>query len=138
VSMVSTAAAVVDPFFIGGIPNYVVIWGCTNDIALGGQTAAQCYTNMTTYIAARHAVGWKVIAVPPLSRTTSDNAQADLRALVAANSAGADVVVTLPPSMASLGAFRNTLLFVSGGIHPTNFGNALIKDAIAAGLNSLR
>lgn len=137
-SMVTTAATTVDPFFVAGVSNYVVIWGCTNDIALASQTPAQCYTNMTTYIAARHAAGWKVIAVPPLSRTGFDNLEADLRLLVMANTAGADAVVQLPYSIASLGAFRNSLLFVSGGIHPTMLGNSIIKDAISAAINSLR
>ena len=137
-SMLTTGTSVVDPLFVGGIKNIDVIWGCTNDIALDSRTPAQCNTDLTSYITARHAAGWKVVLVQTLSRGTTDTLMQYLNNLTASGT-GADEVVTLNHALTGTGAYANLTLFQSNQVHPTQFAqSSLIAPAISAAINALR
>jgi len=141
-SMLSIGTSVVDTLFIPGIKNIVVLWGGTNDIAIASRTPAQVYTDMTTFVTARHAAGWKVAVIPPLSRqcTTSpatDNKEQQLATLVNANTAGADAVVVLPLSLINTCASTNTNFFSSDQIHLTQIAHVeVVARAVSAALSN--
>lgn len=119
-TMLSTGTSVVDPLFKSGIKNILVIWGCSNDLALDSRTAAQCYADLQTYVSARHTTGWKVIVVTLLSRTGSADApMQQFNELLLANSSFADALVTLPVGLIGTHAYSNATLFSADGIHPT-------------------
>jgi hypothetical protein len=123
-SMLTTGTSVVDTLFISGSKNIVVLFAGTNDIFTASRTPAQVYTDLTTYVTARHAVGWKVVVVPCLSRISStapvtDSNNAIYTSLIVANTAGADAVVVLPIYLTAVGASQNTILFNTDQIHPT-------------------
>ncbi len=137
-SMLTTGTSVVDPLYVGGIKNIDVIWGCTNDIALDSRTPAQCTADLTSYIAARHAAGWKVVLVQALSRGTNDTLMQYLNSLTASGT-GADEVVTLNHALTGTGAYANLTFFQNNQVHPTQFAqSSLIAPAISAGINALR
>lgn len=122
-TMLSTGTSVVDTLLVAGAKNIVVLVGpCTNDIANGARTVAQCTSDITTYVAARKAAGWKVVVSPTLSRgasATNDEKIITVSNFVQANSFAADAIVTLPISLVSMGGFANTTLFNVDQIHPT-------------------
>jgi chitobiase/beta-hexosaminidase-like protein len=136
-SMTTIAPTSVDPLFNAALnSNVVVIWGGTNDIALGGSTAAQVYSALQTYVAARLAVGFKVVVVPMLSRVTIDATVQTFNALLAATPLG-NAVVTLPSTLVGTGAYASTMYFVDG-VHPTQFAaTTIIAPAISAAINGL-
>jgi hypothetical protein len=126
-SMLTTGTTAVDPLYVPGVKNIVVIWGGTNDIA-NGQTPAQVLTNLTTYVAARHAVGWKVAVIQTLSRISTINPLVDraisvYNAGVLSNTAGADLVIPMPPAVALPGSSANTILFNADQTHPTQLSH---------------
>jgi lysophospholipase L1-like esterase len=136
-TMIATGTSVVDPMFVSGIPNLVVIWGCTNDIAIGGRTPAQCITDMTTYVANRHAAGWKVLVVPALSRNIAGDPSLQILNQ-SLNTVGADGVVALPPSLVNTTSWNDTQLFQSDGIHPSELASDdVIANAISAAINQV-
>lgn len=123
-SMVATGTSVIDPLFAVGLKNIVVLFTANNDLAVGGQTPAQVITSMTTYVANRHAAGWKVLVVPSISRTATTNAALDqqevtLAQLILANPMGADAVIKLPINLTSAGTSANPNLYNSDQVHPT-------------------
>jgi hypothetical protein len=135
-TMLANAAADVDPLYVSGVGNICVIWGGTNDIA-DGATAIATYANLTSYIAARHVVGWKVITITMLSRVSVSNTA--YNALILANTAGADAVVNLSGEpLGSPTDYSNTTYFQVGGIHPTTLSvDTIIAPAINTAINSL-
>ena len=106
-----------DPFFASG-QQAVIIWAGTNT---GGLTAAQTWSKLSDYAAARKVVGWKVIVVTMLSRVAEDTYKNTLNALIRANWLGTfdalfDIAVI--PVLGADGAYANTNYFIDG-VHPT-------------------
>jgi len=135
-TMLATGTSVVDALYVSGIKNVVVICAGTNDLSNGVSVSAT-YTALTTYIANRHAAGWKVVVMPVLSCHIYDTLHQALNTLILANSAGADAVVSLPPSLTATGAYSNTAFF-SDGIHPTQSAViTIIAPAVSAAIGTL-
>lgn len=51
--------------------NVLLIWACTNDLAVSGTDGAACYSAYAAYSDARRARGWKVVAFTILPRTAA-------------------------------------------------------------------
>jgi hypothetical protein len=139
-SMLTTGTSVVDTLYnsTSGVKNICVIFAGTNDIYTASRTPTQVYTDLTTYITARHSVGWKVVVVPALSRiatsgVATDSSEAQYSALIQANTAGADAVVTLPIYLIGVGASQNTILFNTDQVHPTEITHI---EILARALNA--
>ncbi len=96
-TLVSQAASRVDPLLVSGEANKLYVFAGTNDIALGGATAAATYSSLTTYTTARQSAGWTVVWITPLPRGADDSATQtaikDYRDLMLAGAAGAGVSV---------------------------------------------
>lgn len=121
-TMLANAPTAVDPLYTHGVKDLVVIWGGTNDLD-DGSTVASVYANLTSYVAARHAVGWKVIVPTMLSRIGLDTQKNAFNALILANSAGADGIADFTGTpLGCDGCYANTTWFQSDGVHPTALG----------------
>lgn len=121
-TMLANAPTDVDPLHAPNGNNIVIIWGGTNDITLGA-TPAATYANLTSYIEARHAIGWKVIAVTMLSRFQQEAGKNAYNALILANSAGADGIADFTATPLGIdGGWANPVYFQADGVHPTSFG----------------
>lgn len=133
------AATNVDPLFITGAQNICSVWLGTNDIASNGTTPAATYALLTSYIAARHAKGFKVITATMLSRTGFETQKNAYNALILANTAGADAVVDFTGTVLGCdGCASNTTWFLAGGIHPNQQGvNVVEVPLFQAAINSL-
>jgi len=120
----ATLTSVINPLFVAGKKNILVAsFICTNDLANGGRTTAQCLTDLTTYVTTAHAQGWKVIVIPEISRSATLVPATDVKVgimstLEVANSAGADAVVVLPISVTATGSSQDTWLFNADQVHP--------------------
>jgi hypothetical protein len=141
-SMITTGTTVIDPLFQAGKQNIDIIWGCTNDMSAGGRTPAQCDADLGTYIAARHASGWKVILVQTLSRGDSSDAN-DTKMQVlnqlTASGTGADEVVTLPLALTGTGGWANANLFQPDKVHGTQqMMTSFIARAVSAAIDALQ
>jgi len=121
-TMLANAPTVVDPRFTSAHPSVDTVWGGTNDIA-SGATVAATYANMVSYVAARHAVGWKVIVPTMLSRVGLDVQKNAYNALILANTAGADAIADFTGTpLGCDGCYTNSTWFQADGIHPTQAG----------------
>jgi hypothetical protein len=146
-AMVTAAPTVVDPHYDPSKPfNWVVVWCGTNDI-VAGETAADIYTDLTTYIAARQAVGWQVMVCTIIDRgLTGDDAgfdttRASLNTLINANTAGADAVVDLfDDARFDAGSSTDTAIYNADQIHLTGTnitgGYAGIAELIGIALDA--
>lgn len=150
--MITTGVNNVDPLF-GNNFRRMIGWGGTNDLAIGGDSAATLYANMVTYATARKAAGWKVILIGILprgagaggsfeTRRTSVNAslRADFSSATAftnirTGAAYADYFIDIEGD-ADLGQSGDELnpTFYTDEIHLTNAGYAIIA---AYALNAL-
>jgi hypothetical protein len=141
-SMITTGTTVIDPLFQAGKQNIDIIWGCTNDMSAGGRTPAQCDADLGTYIAARHASGWKVILVQTLSRGDSSDANdTKMQALnqLTASGTGADEVVTLPLALTGTSGWANANLFQPDKVHGTQqMMTSFIARAVSAAIDALQ
>lgn len=138
-TMLANAPANVDTRFNPALAkNVVVIWGGTNDIANAHQPV-DVYANLVSYVAARHAKGWKVVVVTMLSRVGWDMKKDDYDALILANTAGADVVVNMTPTPLGMdGGFANMRWFNPDEIHPvTNGVTTYEAPMISTAVNAL-
>lgn len=122
-TMLTNAPTAIDPLFTSKFSkNVVVIWGGTNDIA-NSQQPVDVYANLTSYIAARHAVGWKVIAVTMLSRVGWDAKKDQYNALILANTAKADGIADFSGTPLGVdNGYLNATWFQADEIHPTTLG----------------
>ncbi len=126
-TMLANAPTNVDPLYAPNGNNIVIIWGGTNDIALGA-TPAATYANLTSYVAARHAVGWKVIVATMLSRFQLETQKNTYNALILANTAGADGIADFSGTpLGGDGDWANPIYFQADGVHPTTFGVASVE-----------
>lgn len=139
VTCTTQAPVNIDTLYSHGLQhNVCFIWAGVNDLFAGGLTAAQVYADLQTYVAARHAVGWKVVVSPMLSNVNVDAKVQTFNALLAANSSFVDAVVTLPATLTGLGAYANATYFQADGIHPNQTSaTTIIAPAVSAAVNSL-
>jgi lysophospholipase L1-like esterase len=122
VQSLADAPSRVDPFFVAGLDNVVEIWCGTNDI-VNGATPAATYSTLSSYISARHAVGWKVIVATMLSRVGLDTQKDAYNALILANSGGADGIANFTGTLLGCdGCYADSTWFQADGIHPTQLG----------------
>lgn len=148
-TMVANAAANIDPLIVGGVTNVVVIWGGTNDFALGGATVATVYANLQTYCNARKAAGWnKVLVITTVSRFgnnpgtghTNDFDIAAYNTLIRANwptFADGLIDVAANANLGGLGAYANTTYFLADQVHPNYFSdNTIITPLANTGVNT--
>lgn len=141
--MNSDAAAQIDVRYINitGVKNICIAWEGINSYVNGGDTAAQAYSALGVYIAARQAAGFKVVVATTLdSQGVADPTgfaafRAAYNPLVLANSAGADAVVDLAAD-SRLSDSTNTTYFDSDKIHCNDTGYqvvaSLLYPAVAA------
>lgn len=133
------AATNVDPLFITGAQNICVVWLGTNDIEGNGTSPADTYTLLSSYIAARHAKGFKVITATMLSRGGFETQKNAYNALILANTAGADAIVDFTGTVLGCdGCSSNLTYFMAGALHPNQTGvNTVEVPLFQAGINSL-
>lgn len=116
--------------FQPGQKNVVYMQCGTNNIA-GGQTAAQTYTALTSYITSAHAAGFTIIVATMFSRENPTGLEASrvaYNALIRANTAGADAVVDFDSTaLGCNGCANNTIYFNSDKIHPNNTGEINVE-----------
>lgn len=116
------------PFYRGNPHDTVSIWCGTNDLAGTGATPAQVYANLTAYVQAAHATGFKVIIATMISRAGFDALKNQLNALILANTAGADYVVDFTQTPLGIdGGYANPLYFTGDEIHPSLFSRQTIE-----------
>src|SRR5262249_38912334 len=109
------------------------------DIAGTGATPAQTYANLSAYIAAAHATGFKVITATMLSRVGLDSQKNAYNTLILANSAGADFVVNFTGTpLGCDGCYANTTYFTGDQIHPQFFSRQTIEaPAFQSAVNTI-
>lgn len=138
-TMLANAPASVDTRFNPAIANnIVVIWGGSNDIANAHQPV-DVYANMVSYVAARHAKGWKVIVVTMIARVGWDQKKNALNALIIANTAGADAIVDMSNTPIGVDSgYLSTRWFNPDEIHPVTDAVVIYEaPMISAGINSV-
>lgn len=93
------------------------------------------YANLTAYIAAAHATGFKVITATMASRSCCDVQKDVLNPLILANTGGtfgaagvADYIVDFTGTpLGCDGCYANTTYFTGDQIHPTMFSRQTIE-----------
>jgi hypothetical protein len=137
-TMLANAPANIDRLYVTGQKNVVVIWGGTNDFFFG-TSVSTVYADMTSYVAARHAVGWKVIVPTMLSRAGEETQKNSYNALILANSAGADGIADFTGTpLGCDGCSTNATWFNSDKLHPTEAGVTTYEaPIIGAAINAL-
>lgn len=114
-------------FYRGNPHDTVSIWASTNDVA-SGSTPSQAYANLTSYIRAAHATGFKVITATMISRVGQDANKNALNTLILANTAGADFIVDFTGTpLGCDGCYANTTYFTGDEIHPSLFSRQTIE-----------
>ena len=147
-TMSSLALTATDPYFGtgGNRGNVAVGIEITNDVAVGGASAATAYANIQAYCAARRAFGWKVIITTFLSRSdagvsgTFNTIRATVNANIQANwPTFADGLAdwASDPIMGINGAETNPTYFLSGNLHPNAAGMAILAPYVTAAIKSL-
>jgi lysophospholipase L1-like esterase len=136
-TQVSQAAATVDIYHDSNRPkNIVIAWGDGINSIIAGDTAAQAYAAMTTYIQARK-IRWKVIVSTTMKWSTetagNETTRLAYNALVIANSAGADAVVDMASNLDPTVEGP----YYSDGTHTTNAGYAIAAGLFKTALLSL-
>ena len=126
----AAAPTAVDPLYNAIARPIVIIWAGTNDIE-DGTTPAATYAIMANYVAARHAVGWKVIVATMLSREGLDTQKDEYNALILANTAGADGIADFSGTPLGIdNGWSNLTWFQSDGVHPTQGGINTYETAV--------
>lgn len=122
------------PYYRGNPHDTVSIWAGSNDIATGAAPAT-VYANLTAYIAAAHATGFKVITATMASRSCCDAQKDVLNPLILANTGGtqgaagvADFVVDFTGTpLGCDGCYANPTYFTGDQIHPSLFSRQTIE-----------
>jgi hypothetical protein len=154
--MITTAASVVDPAF-GNNTRRLVAWGGTNDVAVNFQTGATVYGNVTTYLNARSAAGWKTVVIGMMPRGAGAGAFFETQRTTINNSFRADfptataftnvftgttfpnavfVDIGADATLGPAGAELNTTYF-GDQIHLTNAGYAIVAAYVKNALTLL-
>lgn len=143
-TMITNAAANIDPLLHSGGTNICVVWAGVND-AGGGADAATIYNRVATYSAARRAAGWKVIVCTEIdAQDAARNAvgwhatiMPALNTQIVANWATfADGIARLDQQAGLMDA-TNTTYFNADKIHLIDAGSTLVAQTIAPVITSL-
>ena len=134
--VITQSALFTDPEYSALRPNNVVIMGEVVNDYHSGSNVATCIANLTSYVTARHAAGWKVVLCTPTpSSFFVDADRLSIRTSILGGATGADVVCDLgnPATvMGNASALANTSLYVDD-THPTSYGHSLLlPPALAA------
>ena len=122
--------------------NILEIFAGTNDNDGTNTSCTAIYGNMTSYVAAAHATGWKVIVGTMLPRNgwsgNQITEQGACNTLIRANSAGADAIADYAAD-ATMGVQANTTntAYYADGTHPTSLGYGYLAIIEAAAVNGL-
>lgn len=145
-TLLSNAAALVDPIVFKNPNAKLVIFAGTNDIWIGGSTAAQTLAFSNSYISARIAAGWKpgniIVATmlprynslqtPAVNASLEATRQTYISGVVAA-SAGQGVILARldqDPNIGQAGDSQNLTYYEPDQIHPNAAGVAIITSII--------
>lgn len=147
-TMVTQGAAQVDAAFDSRKSRmYVVLWAGTNDIAAGGRTAAQVWTDMQTWVTARRAAAAsasttiKVIGISMLPRGNFTAPQATERnsfnvSFLASGTTVFDAIVDTTAD-SRLQNSGDTTYFNADTIHLNNTGYTIITSLVKTKLDAL-
>lgn len=115
------------PYYRGNPHDTVSIWAGSNDIATGA-TPATVYGNITSYVHAAHATGFKILVATMASRVGFDTPKNALNTLILANTAGADGIVDFTGTpLGCDGCYANGTYFTGDQIHPSLFSRQTIE-----------
>jgi lysophospholipase L1-like esterase len=124
-------------------PHIVLVTFGTNDLTIGGRTAAQIYADLQTYCAAVRAEGGQVIVCTILPNNawngTQQTTRNDYNTLVRTNWASfADGLCdyAVDPTMGPQAASADTTLY-GDGLHVTELGHSYLAPITAAAVNAL-
>lgn len=137
--MLADAATQVDPLFnAANARNIIVVWPCLQSIT-GGETAAQVYTTVTTYIQGRQAAGFEVIVMTMMKWGSASGGNETIRqalnVLIIANTAGADLVVDIAAD-SRLSNTADVEFFYSDATHLNALGYTVVAGLLAAELHA--
>lgn len=127
-NMINRASTGVDLFYVPGLTNICFIEGGLHDFADYSLTAAQVYAQITTYVAARQAMGWLVVVCTlPSWISGFDSQRLSLNTLIRSNTAGANGVCDWAgnANIGATNAYTNSTYFLSDG-HMTQLSNTTI------------
>lgn len=136
-TMVSNAATEVDPLLRANMTNICVIWGGTNDFALGS-SAATVESSLSTYIAARVAAGWTVISVECIDRgdVNIDTQKNAYNPYMLGLPSGLHAAAVISSLLVADNAWTNTTYFQTDKVHPTQLAaTTLIAPEISLAIN---
>lgn len=126
----ATQLAAIDAIFNGALNyNIASIWGGANDIQ-AGRTAADIYTDLTTWFSGRHAVGFKTMCLCVVKMNKPAPflvTRAALNASILANAAGFDQVLDLDSIPGTPGDGIN---YDADGIHLTTAGQTVVLGLV--------
>lgn len=141
-TLASEASAFVDPYYVSGIPNVLVIFAGTNDFAIGSATVATVYGNLQSYCTARKATNpsLKIVVITMLPRNVGGTmSQANWQAYhddivngFAGSTLACDAVVdtSTDSRIGPWGANTNTTYYAADAIHLNNTGAAILAAMV--------
>lgn len=123
--------------------NVLVVWEITNELN-AGIAAATALSNYTTYCTNRRAVGWKVIAVTVLPRTSASGTfEADRQTVNTSIRAGwtsyADALadVAADSRIGDAGDQNDLTYYLADAIHLTTAGAAVVAGIVTTAITGL-
>jgi len=137
----TAGAANIDTLFdtkVANNPPVVIVWAGTNDLAAGA-TAAAAYANLSTFITARKATGWRVIALTMIKRGVDaglETKRGQYNALILANTAGADAVVDVGAD-AAFDDVTDATYYQADQIHTTAAGHIVVAGLVEVAIDAL-
>jgi len=144
-TMLANAPAKIDAAGRGRPRAVVAYWGGTNDISLGGYTAAQTYANTVAYGQGRQAAGFRVAVLTMLPRTGDtiagfETARQSVNASIRANWATfADALIDVgnDTTIGQAGQDSNLTYYLGDGIHLNEAGYAIVAGLAATAIAGL-
>lgn len=145
-NLTQDAVTTIDPIRDVTRRDYLVIFAGTNDIWLGGSSAAQTYAYFQTFIDARIASGWVegdifVCTMLPRQTLSETIRTAYNSAIVGKAKAGGGtynytaIRLDLDASVGVAGQQNDTTYYQSGAVHPNQAGHQIIANLVYAAIN---
>lgn len=141
--MDASYATQIEPLFSPGKANVLVLWGGTNDLSLGGATAAAVLASTASLVAKARATGFTVVTGTLLPRTDGSkpvNFDANRATINAALRANADGIygdyIADPAADTRIGddADSDDTRYYSDKLHMTARGYSVVADSFRAAL----